>query len=153
GQAPDALLLQHRRLERRPQERRVPQILRRSRRCRCVREERHVSHAQGQLLDGARLLAGPLRHHPAARHGDTRALLQVRGLASAPVRPLSRAHPVLWEPLLSTAAVGSLSVSARRTDRLRRRLSLAAQPIPSPALYAPTFRNSGGRSALTYGSN
>src|SRR5262249_14679953 len=56
-------------------------------------------------------------------------------------------------PLLSTAAVGSLSVSARRTDRLRRRLSLAAQPIPSPALYAPTFRNSGGRSALTYGSN
>src|SRR5262249_21719119 len=105
------------------------------------------------LLDGARLLAGPLRHHPAGRHGDTRALLQVRGLASAPVRPLSRAHPVLWEPLLSTAAVGSLSVSARRTDRLRRRLSLAAQPIPSPALYAPTFRNSGGRSALTYGSN
>ena len=67
-QAADALLLQHRRLQRRHQEQRLPQVLRAAGHRRRVREERVLSHAQRQLLDGARVPAHALRHDPAGRH-------------------------------------------------------------------------------------
>ena len=77
-----------------------------------VREERLLSHAQRQLLDGARVPAHAFGHDRAGRHGRARALLQVRRLGAAPVRPLSRAHRPVQRPL-SAAALRTSSARSR----------------------------------------
>ena len=65
-------------------------------------------------------------------------------MGAAPVRPLPGAHPALRRPL-SAAALRHLPLAARQADRLRRRLSLAAQRVRTCC--SPCTSSAGRRSS------
>ena len=111
-QAADALLLQHRRLQRRPQEQqRLPQVLRAAGHRRCVREERVLSDAQRQLLDGARLPADAHGLPRAGRHRRAHPLLQSPTTGSC-----ARSAAISGRSACSAAGIsGSLRTSSART--------------------------------------
>ena len=133
GKTADALLLQHRRLQRRHQATsgflKFCEQLRHRRR---LREERVLSHAQRQFLDGARV--------PADARGDS----LVQDDTGVPVRFLKtddwklrpfgryRAHRPFQRPI-SAAARRHLPRKPRQADRLRCRLPLATQRVQSAA--------------------